>query len=451
MANPPIKVEELFRKHCASCHGEDLRSGMGGSLVDGVWKNGGSDEEIRRSIVKGNPRMGMPGFGHALSDQEIRALIIYIREKEKAERYSKRSFPAADPDKVTHTDKASYRTEIVASGLHIPWSIAFLPDGRKLITERPGTLKVLDKEGNLTTVQGTPKVVHHGQGGLMDVAVHPDYEKNGWIYLVFSDGWKGSNGKPVAMTSLVRGKIRDGQWVDEQWLYRADNQFYTNAGVHFGSRIVFRDGYVFFIVGERGSLMRAQDLKVPYGKIYRLHDDGRVPEDNPFVGQPGVDWGTWTWGHRNPQGLAFDERNGDLYSTEHGPRGGDEFNLIQKGENYGWPIVTHGMNYDGTPITEHTEMEGIMSPVLHWTPSIAACGLAQYVGDAFPEWKDDFFAGGLASQELRRLRVKDRKVVEEEVILKGLGRVRDVKCGPDGYLYLVINDPDQVVRLVPAK
>lgn len=197
--------------------------------------------------------------------------------------------------------------------------------------------------------------------------------------------------------------------------------------------------------------MRAQDLKVPYGKIYRLHDDGRVPEDNPFVGQPGVDWGTWTWGHRNPQGLAFDERNGDLYSTEHGPRGGDEFNLIQKGENYGWPIVTHGMNYDGTPITEHTEMEGIMSPVLHWTPSIAACGLAQYVGDAFPEWKDDFFAGGLASQELRRLRVKDRKVVEEEVILKGLGRVRDVKCGPDGYLYLVINDPDQVVRLVPAK
>ncbi|MFO1523972.1 MAG: PQQ-dependent sugar dehydrogenase, partial [Kiritimatiellia bacterium] len=316
---------------------------------------------------------------------------------------------------------------------------------------RPGRLWVIGADGKRREkpVSGTPEVIHHGQGGLMDVAVHPDYAKNGWIYLALADGWREGN-DPRTLTAIVRGRIKDNAWTDQEWIFRADRKFYTNAGVHFGSRIVFRNGYVFFVVGERGGWKEAQDLGRPNGKIYRLFDDGRVPPDNPFVDVAGSIPGIWSYGHRNPQGLVFDPRNGDLLATEHGPRGGDELNLIRRGANYGWPEITYGMNYDGTPITGKTAQEGMEQPLVYWTPSIAACGLAAVTGDRFPQWRGDFLAGALKQEEIRRIRVIDRKATDQEIILKGIGRVRDVKVSPDGYIYVVLNDPHRVIRLVPA-
>jgi aldose sugar dehydrogenase len=340
---------------------------------------------------------------------------------------------------------------VVEEGLKNPWAIAFLPDGRKLVTEKAGRLRIIEADGKLNPepVKGIPAIVDHGQGGLMEVAAHPDYAKNGWIYLGFADGTKeGRDTKTI--TAYVRGKLKDGAWTEQEWIWKADPKFYTGAGVHFGTRIVFDKGYIYFPVGERGGNMEAQDVANAKGKIYRLHEDGRVPEDNPkFEGKTPVP-GLWSYGHRNPQGLDIDPRDGAIYDTEHGPRGGDELNRIQPGHNYGWPVITYGMNYDGTPITGKTAEEGMDQPVIYWQPSIAACGLSFYRGDKFPKWKNDLFAGALSQQEIRRLRLVDHKVTEQEIVLKGIGRIRDVTDAPDGFIYVILNGPDRIIRLVPA-
>jgi glucose/arabinose dehydrogenase len=452
-----MKVGELFNAMCANCHGKDLAGGLGGSLVDGKWKHGATDAEIFDSIKHGNAQLGMTAFGEVLSDEKIRSLVIYIREKEEQTRLEGLELPRPKPGKVTRTQRADYTIEtVVRRGLKIPWAIAFLPDGRKLVTERPGRLRVVSATGELLPepVKGTPKVVHHGQGGMMEVALHPDYARNGWIYLGYADGWRSGNGRkgsPKTITRVVRGKIRNGRWTEQQDIWKADKKFYHGSGVHFGTRFVFKDGYIFFVIGERGGKMEVQNLSNPKGKIYRLHDDGRVPADGPFADRADAIPGIWTYGHRNPQGLALDPRNGDIWSTEHGPRGGDELNRIEAGTNYGWPIITYGMNYNGTPMTAETARPGLAQPVIHWTPSIAVCGLDFYDGNAFPGWRHDLFVGALEQQEVRRLRIRDGEVTEQEIVLKGLGRVRDVATAPDGSLYVLINRPDSILRLVPAK
>jgi glucose/arabinose dehydrogenase len=448
-----MKIDQVFEQLCASCHGKDMSGGVGGSLIDGEWKHGGSDEDLLKSIRDGNAQFGMTAFKTVLDDRQIRSLVIHIREKEKQAKEKGIEFPKPEPGKVTKTQHEDYKIEmVVEDGLKNPWAIAFLPDGRKLVTEKAGRLRIIDADGKLLAepVKGTPKVLEHGQGGLMEVAVHPDYEKNGWIYLGYSDGTR-EGGKPKTITTYVRGKLKDGGWTNEERIWKTEEQFYTDAGVHFGTRLVFDKGYIYFPVGERGAWMEAQDVENPKGKMIRLHDDGRVPEDNPkFDGKTPVP-GLWSYGHRNPQGLDIDPRDGSIWSTEHGPRGGDELNLIQPGKNYGWPVITYGMNYDGTPITGKTHEEGMEQPVIYWQPSIAACGLSFYRGDKFPKWKNDLFAGALAQQEIRRLRIVDQKVVEQEVVMKNIGRVRDVTDAPDGFIYVILNGPDRVVRLVPAE
>ncbi len=455
-----MKVEDIYKNYCASCHGDNLQGASGSSLIDGEWKLGASDEDIAKVISKGIPNMGMEGFGKVMSPEQIRSLVVFMREKERQEKFRHTDLPRPQPGKVTKTDKETYETQLVTEGLTFPWGLAFLPDGNMLVTEKRGTLRLVDKDGKLDPqpIENTPKVLDHGQGGLMDVAVHPDYAKNGWVYLAYTDGTRDDGVK--ALTAIVRGRIKDHKWVDEETIYRADKKFYTGDGVHFGSRMVFDKGYIYFAIGERGGRMQAQEVTNPKGKIFRLYDDGRVPLDNPFVNKPGAEKGIWTYGHRNPQGLAMDRTTGQLFDTEHGPRGGDEFNLLLKGHNYGWPVITWGMDYPGTPITsdDHgkplaatTEKEGMDQPLTKWVPSIATCGLAWYDGDKFPEWKGDFFAGGLAGQQVDRIRVKDGKVVEQEIVLKGMGRIRDVRSGPDGFIYLITNDPNRIVRLVPAK
>lgn len=452
-----IKTEEIYRMHCAGCHGASFEGGQGGSLVDGVWKHGGSDEEITSSITKGKPELGMTPWEGVLSAEQIRGLVIFLREKEKQVLAKGMDFPVPSADKVVKTELHDYRIEtVVAEVLANPWAIAFLPDGRKLVTEKAGQLRLISAAGELDPrpIEGLPEVMDHGQGGMLEVALHPDFANNGWVYLGFSDGTRTKNdaGKDEVrcITAVVRGRIKDHRWVDQEWIYRPDAAFRSASGAHFGTRFVFADGYIYFVIGERGGMMEAQDLSKPSGKIFRLHDDGRVPQDNPFVGNKEALPEIWSYGHRNPQGLAMDPRDGSLYDTEHGPRGGDELNLILPGRNYGWPVVTYGMNYNGTPMVAETEKEGIERPLVYWVPSIAVCGLDFYAGDKFPKWRNDLLAGALAQQEVRRIRIEGRKVVSQEIILKNIGRVRDVAAGPDGFVYVILNKPDRIVRMVPG-
>jgi glucose/arabinose dehydrogenase len=283
----------------------------------------------------------------------------------------------------------------------------------------------------------------------MEVAIHPDYAKNGWIYLAYTEPGKDRGG----LTKIVRGKLEGTKWTAQQTIFEADQKFYTGAGVHFGSRIAFDGkGKVFFAIGERGGNMLAQELTNPFGKVYRLNDDGSEPKDNPFVGQEGVIKGIWTYGHRNPQGLAFD-LDGNLWDTEHGPRGGDEVNRIDKGGNYGWPVVAWSINYNDAPFRTPWPKDDLKvnQPAFRWLPSIGACGLDVVRGSAFPQWKGDLVAGGLSGANVDRLRMKDGKLVEREELVHGMGRVREVAVGPDGNVYIALNQPDKVIRLVPAK
>lgn len=452
--NAKPKVEDIYQQNCAACHGANFEGGVGTSLIKGYWKHGDTDADLTRDIEKGFPDLGMPPWDDTLSSTQIRSLVVFLRERNQQEERKKISLPHPDRDAPVSTRHEKYQLEILTRDLRTPWGLDFLPDGRMIVTERKGPVRVVSADGRQVgpPVRNAPFTIENGQGGMMAVGIHPDYEHNGWIYLAFADGWRDDRNNPKVLTAVARGRIKDNTWTDQEWIYRADRKFYTGAGVHFGTRFVFDKGYVYFVVGERGGKMEAQDIHRPNGKVFRLFDDGRVPPDNPFVNEPGSEPGIWSYGHRNPQGLAMDPRDGSLYDTEHGPRGGDEFNLILKGHNYGWPVITLGMDYDGRPIPESvgTAKEGMDQPVTFWVPSIAACGLAAYTGDKFPKWKGDFFAGSLKAQELHRLHVVDKKVTEEEIVLKDVGQVRDVVNGPDGNIYLLLNGQDALARLVPV-
>jgi glucose/arabinose dehydrogenase len=440
-------VAKVYAETCGACHGPALRGGQASSLVDGTWKYGGDDASLARSIREGRPEVGMPAFGGAMSEEDIRALVIFIRERADEARRSAAVYAKPKGDAVVRSEEHAFRLETVADGLEIPWSVAFLPDGRMLVTEKAGRLPVLEKGRLLpAAVTGVPPVWSEGQGGLMDVAADPAHAENGWIYLSFSDLGPGG----TAMTKVIRGRLRDGALVDQQTLFEAPRELYRRGGVHFGSRFVFDGkGHLFFSIGERGHQDDAQDLARPNGKVHRIREDGRVPEDNPFAKRAGAIPTIWSYGHRNPQGLARHPVTGELYDAEHGPRGGDELNLVLPGRNYGWPVVTYGMNYDGSPITALTAKEGLEQPLVHWTPSIAVCAIDFYAGDRFPRWRNDLLVSSLAAEELRRLRIEDGQVTKQEVLFKDVGRVRDVVSGPDGLAYVAL-EPGRVARLVPV-
>jgi glucose/arabinose dehydrogenase len=450
------RAAELYEQNCANCHGDHAEGGMGGSLLDDTWRIGGDDASIARVIREGLVDLGMPAYSNTLSDADVRSLVVFTREKRLQAAQGEVLKRTQPRDGVFESALHRFRMETLLEGDGVFWSLAFLPDGSYLLARREGGLHHV-RDGQLgEPIAGTPPVWVFGQGGLMQVALHPGYEKNGWVYLGIAEQRGTENNKPAGMTAVVRGRLRDGRWVDEEDIFRAPAKFHRSAGVHFGTKFVLHDGFLFFSIGERGTQDHAQDLTRPNGKIHRLHDDGRVPQDNPFVGTADAIESIWSYGHRNPQGLVRHPVTGALWSTEHGPRGGDELNLIRKGANYGWPVITYGMNYDGRPITGQTHAAGMEQPVVHWTPSIAASGLAVCVGDRFPRWRNDLLAGGLASEELHRLRVKDGQVVDQEIVVKNQGRIRDVVCGPDGLVYLALNfregrgaEKSRLVRLVP--
>lgn len=346
--------------------------------------------------------------------------------------------------------KQTFRMETLAEGLDQPWGLEKLPDGRFLVTEKKGNLRFISSKGEVSApIKNVPAVAVVGQGGLLDVRLHPDYEKNGWVYLAFSKA-----SPQGELTAIVRGKLRGNEFVESETIFDPPAEDYTRGGVHFGCRIAFDgQGYMFFSIGDRGSTPGpgnlAQNLGHVAGKIHRLHDDGRVPEDNPFVKTPGARPSIWSYGNRNVQGLSFQPETGKLWASEHGPRGGDELNIIEKGKNYGWPVISYGINYDGSEFAEGTHKPGMEQPVTHWTPSLALCGMDFYRGEKFPQWKGNLFMSTLAGQRLVRLEIKDGKIVQQEYLLQGTGRMRDVRSFNDGFIYVIYDVPGKIVRLVP--
>lgn len=459
---PGLHAEELTRdagrlyaQFCANCHGAKLDGGLGGSLLNGAWREGGGNhgEALAKVIVDGLPEKGMPGFGEMLDAPRVRALAVYVQERASRARESGERPARPEIGGVVRSQAADFRVETVAEGLEIPWALAFLPgDEGMLVAERRGTLRRVRDGKAGEPITGTPTVWARGQGGLLVAQAHPAYADNGWIYLAFSDPGEREGD---AMTAIVRGRIREGRWTDEQEIYRAPRELYRSSHVHFGTRLVFAEGYLFFGIGDRGAQNQAQDLGRPNGKIHRIHDDGRVPTDNPFVNRDGALPTIWSYGHRNPQGIvARPGTSGDgfeLWETEHGPRGGDELNLVKRGLNYGWPVATFGMNYNGTPVSAHTARDGTEQPVSHWTPSIAVCGLELYQGDKFPGWKGHLLVGSLQQEELQRVALDGERATGREVLFRGIGRIRTVQEGPDGYVYVGLENPGRVVRLVPAR
>lgn len=350
-----------------------------------------------------------------------------------------------------------FRVVPVADDIRSPLSMAFLPNGDLLIAEKEGALRrVVNGVVSPTSISGVPRVYSGGQGGLHEVALHPEFAANNLVYLAYAKDMGGGR----ATTALARGRLEGDALVDVQELFVAQTN--SSAGQHFGGRLAFDGaGHLFLSVGDRGAspsgnLERhpAQDRSNHQGTIVRLTLDGGVPADNPFAGQPDVLPEIWSYGHRNPQGLVFDTATGTLWETEHGPRGGDELNVVLPGRNYGWPVITYGRNYSGTSITSETTREGMEQPVTYWVPSIATSGLLLYTGDAFPAWRGDLFVGGLAGEQLARVSLKGTAKVGEETLLRGVvGRIRDVRQGPDGLVYLALDrngGPGTIVRLEPA-
>jgi glucose/arabinose dehydrogenase len=441
-----IDAPALYQQHCAQCHGKNLEGGNAQSMLDRIWNFGDSDGYVGRSIKHGITHLGMPAYEAVLSEDEIKALVQFIRQKE-----TEAGFVKPPPPERVQTLDYEVKVDVWVKDLIIPFAIAFADADTALITERPGTLRtVLKGQLQPAPVQGTPEVLAEGQGGLMAVAVDPAYAENGWVYLAYSHALKPAEGqeRAPAMTRLVRGHIRDNAWTNEEVIFEAPHESYLDTRVHYGCRIVFdAQGHLYFGIGERGNQDHAQDLARPNGKVHRIWPDGRIPEDNPFADTPGAQKTIYSYGNRNPQGLSFHPETGLLWESEHGPMGGDELNVIRPGANYGWPLITYGRNYNGTPITTSPRADGLQQPALFWRPSTAVCGIAFYHGAQFPRWQNALLVGALKYEQVSVIQVENDRVMHEEVILKNIGRVRDVAPGPDGAIYVITNNPDQILRL----
>ncbi|MEM9646994.1 MAG: PQQ-dependent sugar dehydrogenase [Bacteroidota bacterium] len=352
---------------------------------------------------------------------------------------------AQNSDKgINLPESIDFTIETVVEGIQNPWGMVFLPDGAILITEKAGKLLHFSN-GKTTEIENVPEVYRRGQGGFLDIELHPDYSKNGWIYFSYSSSE--GNGKG-GNTAILRAKLSGSKLISKQLLYKAEPN--TTKGQHFGSRLEFdRQGFLYFSVGDRGNRdNNPQSIARDGGKIYRIHADGSIPADNPFVDLETSKKAVFSYGHRNPQGLTLHPETGELWEHEHGPRGGDEINKVQAGKNYGWPIITYGINYSGTKITNETSRKGMEQPIYQWTPSIAPSGMTFINSDKYPKWKGNLLVGSLAFQYLERLVLENNKVVYREKLLDGMGRVRNVRQAPDGVIYVGIEGKG-IYKLIP--
>lgn len=338
----------------------------------------------------------------------------------------------------------NYKIETVVADINIPWGMTWLPDDSMLVTEKSGILYHI-KNKVKTEVANVPKVYNRGQGGLLDITLHPKYIQNGWIYITYASTEGEQEG---GNTKLIRAKLENEALTHIETLYKASPN--TTKGQHFGSRIAFdNEGFLYFSVGERGNhFVNPQDITKDGGKIYRLNDDGSIPNDNPFFGKSGAKEAIYSYGHRNPQGLTKHPKTGAIWSHEHGPQGGDEINIIKKGANYGWPVVTYGIDYDGTTISTEKEKEGIEKPIYYWVPSIAPCGMQFVTSDLYPEWKGHLLVGALKFQYLELIQLKDNEVIGRQKIVDKIGRLRNVAQGPDGFIYIAVEGKG-ILKIIP--
>lgn len=345
---------------------------------------------------------------------------------------------------LTTTSQRAYTTQKVVDNLTNPWGMTWLPDGAMLITEKSGEL-IHFKEGVKTIIANVPEVYNRGQGGLLDVALHPQYTTNGWIYITYASTEGEDEG---GNTKLIRCKLENNALTHIETLYKASPN--STKGQHFGSRITFdKQGYVYFSIGERGEReINPQDITRDGGKIYRLHDDGRIPNDNPFVNKENAKNAIYTYGNRNPQGMALHPTTGEIWIHEHGPKGGDEINIVKKGANYGWPVISYGINYSGTKFTDKTKQEGMEQPIYYWVPSIAPSGMTFVTGDTYPKWKGDLLVGSLKFNYVELLKLDGNKVISREKVAEGIGRVRNVKQAPDGFIYIAV-EGSGIFKVIP--
>ncbi|MCM4154420.1 PQQ-dependent sugar dehydrogenase [Gramella sp. AN32] len=378
--------------------------------------------------------IGIFGFLIACGEEskENNKAIVEVNPETEQEIDNEINQQSPDPIEAVASDKYGY--QIVVDGLDIPWGFDFLPDGSIIITEKKGDI-ILFKNGSKLKISGGPEVYNRGQGGLLDVKIHPDYTNNGWIYFSYSsEEGEGDGGN----TAIMRAKLEDNKLINKEVLYKASPN--TTKGQHFGSRIVFdKDGYLYFTAGERGNRdENPQDITRDNGKVYRLNADGTIPDDNPFINDPNAKTAIYSYGHRNPQGMIVNPGTGQIWVHEHGPQGGDEINIVKPGANYGWPVVTYGKNYDGTTITEDRVEPGMENPIFYWLPSIAPSGFEYVTSEKFPELKGHLLVGSLKFQYLESLTLESKVITKREKLIEKVGRVRDVQQGPDGEIYIAV-------------
>lgn len=437
---PVSTAENDYQNYCAGCHGEKLEE-----FYNREWQFGKTPDDLLQVTLNGIENMGMPAFEQTFTTTEARNLVDYIlhtiaNEPAPSEEY-------VDIPDFQESEKLSYRLQPVVDGLEIPWGMAFLPNGDMLITERSGTL-LRFANGELHEISNFPQVFAVGQGGLMDVVLHPDYLSNKWIYFSYSapDAKNRRNGNTVIMRAMLNGN----QLINQEVLFEAQPK--TDKAHHFGSRITFdNDGYMYFSVGDRGNRDEfPQTLDNDCGKIHRLYDNGNIPDDNPFIHTPGANPSIYSYGHRNTQGLKKNPWTGDIWSHEHGPRGGDEINIIKPGLNYGWPVISYGINYDGTTFTNETTRDGMKQPMIYWDPSIAPCGMTFVTSDKYKNWKGNLLIGSLRFKYIVRCEIENNKVTHQELLFKDIGRVRNVAESPDGYIYIAVETPGKIYKLIPG-
>jgi glucose/arabinose dehydrogenase/mono/diheme cytochrome c family protein len=459
------RAHEIYSTTCSGCHGITAEPGAKGpSLFSESFLSSHTDAQIVQAITDGVPGTAMPSFKTLFFPDEMAQMPAYLRIRGGI--VNRHVGPVPDiAGKVFNSQKANFKVETVVKGLDQPWGMAFLPDGRMIFTERAGRLRFMDRNGKISDpVKGTPSVFVRQDGGMFDVALPPDYAKTGWIYLSYSSvpaGYTPEPGSetapnlaPPTMTFVVRGKVNaNNEWVDQQFLFNPPADSFRNSADHYGSRFLFdHKGHVFWSMGERHDMQMSQNLASPLGKIHRINLDGSIPKDNPFVHTPGALKDIWSYGHRNPEGLAYDPATGILWETEHGPTGGDEVNIIEPGKDYGWGVATMGLE----PGVNHLHATGMTDPITFFNPSIGPAGITFYTGDKFPAWKGNLFVSAMVGEKLIRMEIKGRQILSQEAMISGYGRIRDVLTGPDGNIYVLLQnmngDPvgGSIVRLVPA-
>jgi glucose/arabinose dehydrogenase len=440
--NQDHNTSTVFTNFCAGCH-HNNRS----SFKNRNWQFGSNLEDIFRSIKFGQPELGMPAFEEGFTDKEMYQLANYIIKLSEDEKLKTQGLDYRS--KIHESEVLKFRVETIVSGLQSPWGLEFLPKGDLLITERSGSLYRFSRGKLSQPIKGLPPIKTGGQGGLLDIELHPNYEENGWIYISYSafsedKRNKGSN------TAIVRAKLNGNTLTNQEVIFKGGPDI--NTSYHFGCRLEFdNEGYLFFSIGDRGNMNNAQNLSNDCGKIHRIKDDGSIPTDNPFVKFEGAMPSIYSYGHRNPQGLVLHPETKQIWSHEHGPKGGDEINIIRKGANYGWPEITHGVNYNGTIISPDTSKIGMEQPVIHWTPSIAPCGMTFVKGDRYPGWKNNILSGSLRFNHVNRSVTRGEKIIHQERLLEGIGRVRNVEVSPDGYIYVAIEFPGKILKLIPLE